>query len=728
MQSLAFRTTALWTTLFALTFAAPLHAQENPEAEDSSNTLRTTKDGNTIVVTAKAYVSDSSLSANKTDIPLIQSPQSVSVISRDQIDLLNFIDVQQAVRYSAGVTGENYGPDLRYDFLTVRGFIPKQYIDGLVAPSTTTIASTGVDLYAFDSVEILKGPASTLYGSTPPGGIYNQTSRRANDEFDGEIRGKVGTDDYYELAGTLTGPIVDGISARLTGLYLNRGSERDFVDAERIMVAPTFSFDIGPDTALTVNGYYQKDIIDGEMNGFLPVAGTLRPNPNGELPRSVNLGDPSNRFEREQYAIGASFRHDFSSNVSLLSSIRYNDYDEKTPQNIYGGGGFTNPTDPSQPDYFRTIGRFNFTYTEEVEALSSDTRIDAEFETGALTHKFIAGVDYRRVVNVADFGFFFDPQPIDAFDPVFTPIITPAVLYPTSFNNQRLRQTGIYAQDQIGLGNLFLTLGARQDWVNIANRTTNTDTDQKAFTWRAGLNYVTQSGLAPYVSYARSFEPVLGIDAVTNEPFKESSGEQFEGGIKYDGRTLGGNVDIFATAALFHIRQTNVVATAPSTTPVFGTQSGEVESTGIEMELAARISNQVAFNGSYSFTDSKITKNASNPLEVGEPLPVTPRHRLALFGNYTVQQGMLGGLGLGMGVRYSSKSAGSLPGPFNPLVYNADASLLFDAIVSYDTPKWRFAINGSNIFDQRYVGRCASATGCNFGAGRQVIGTATYKF
>ena len=122
-----------------------------------------------------------------------------------------------------------------------------------------------------------------------------------------------------------------------------------------------------------------------------------------------------------------------------------------------------------------------------------------------------------------------------------------------------------------------------------------------------------------------------------------------------------------------------------------------------------------------------MTENADNPLEVGEPLPVTPRHRFALFGNYTVQQGTFGGLGMGMGVRYSSKSSGSLPGPFNPLVFKGDSSLLFDAIISYDTPDWRFAINGSNIFDQRYVGRCASATGCNFGAGRQVIGTATYK-
>ncbi len=352
---------AFCSALSALTLTASLHAQERVDEEVNSETLKTTRDGDTIIVTATAYVSDENLSVNKTDIPLIQSPQSVSVISRDQIDLLNFIDVQQAVRYSAGVTGENYGPDLRYDFLTVRGFIPKQYIDGLVAPSTTTIASTGVDLYAFKSVEILKGPVSALYGSTPPGGIYNETSRSASDELGGEIRGKVGTDDYYELAGTITGPVTEGISARVTGLYLNRGAERDFVDAERILVAPTVSIDVGPETKLTVNGYYQKDTVNGDTNGFLPVEGTLLPNPNGPLPRSVNLGDPGNRYERDQYAIGASFSHNFSSDVSLVSSIRYNDYDEKTPQNIYGGGGFTNRTDPSQVNNFFENLAFGYT-------------------------------------------------------------------------------------------------------------------------------------------------------------------------------------------------------------------------------------------------------------------------------------------------------------------------------------------------------------------------------
>jgi outer membrane receptor protein involved in Fe transport len=138
-------------------------ATGNPEGTDSQIETVRTQEGE-IIVTARRFVPGEAF-ANKSDIPLIETPQSVSVVTRDQIDLLNFVDAQQAVRYTSGVFGENYGPDLRFDFFTVRGFTPRQYIDGLAAPVSTTIFSTGLDLYAFESLELLKGPASVLYGS-----------------------------------------------------------------------------------------------------------------------------------------------------------------------------------------------------------------------------------------------------------------------------------------------------------------------------------------------------------------------------------------------------------------------------------------------------------------------------------------------------------------------------------------------------------------------------------
>ena len=258
-----------------------------PEGSDSSiETVRTTE-GN-IIVTARRYVPGEAF-ANKSNIPLIETPQSVSVVTRDQIDLLNFVDVQQAVRYTAGTQGEHYGPDLRFDFLTVRGFTPRQYIDGLIVPVSTTIPSAGLDLYLFDSLEILKGPASMLYGSAPPGGIFNETSRRPLRSMGGEIQAKFGNDDYKSIAGTITGNIAGPIDARLTGLYLDRDAERDLVTAKRLSLAPSLTVRLTDATSLTGLFYYQKDKVRNDTNGFLPAVGTLLPNPNGQLDRDANV-------------------------------------------------------------------------------------------------------------------------------------------------------------------------------------------------------------------------------------------------------------------------------------------------------------------------------------------------------------------------------------------------------------------------------------------------------
>lgn len=707
-----------------LTAAQTAFSDERAQAD----TVETVRVLESIIVTAKAYVPEENVTANKANIPLIQTPQSVSVITRDQIDLLGFIDLQQATRYTAGIASENYGPDLRFDFLTSRGFIPKQYINGVVAPSSTTIAATGIDLYAFESVEILKGPSSSLYGNTPPGGIYNQTTRRVSDELRGELRARLGNDSFGELAGTVTGSLTDNISGRITALYRDQESYRDFVDAQRALIAPAVKIDIGDDTVINLEALYQTDEVNGEFNGFLPVEGVLLPNPNGETPTNVNIGDPGNFFDREQYALGGELSHRFNADLRLVSNFRYADYEERTPQNVYAGGGFANTTDASDPSFFNTLNRFNFTYAEDVTALSVDTRLDGAFEVGETNHAFIVGLDYRDVDNLADFGFFFDPQPIDLFDPVFTPVPQPADPYPIAFNDQTLEQVGLYAQDHIELGQLFVTVGLRHDWVEIDNELSATGTDQDAFTYRVGVNYVTDSGIAPYASYSTSFEPLLGTDSTTGQEFDPSEGEQLEFGIKFDGRNLADNVDIFASAAVFKITQSNVVSFGAGTTPVFGTQSGEVEVEGLELEIVARIADRISVNAAYSYTDSEVTENENNPLEVGEPLPVTPEHKVALFANYNFQTGALAGLGLGFGARYVSESAGSLPGPFNPVVYDGDDPILLDAIVSYDLPQWRLTLNASNLTDERYGARCASATGCNFGAPRQVIGTLQYRF
>lgn len=718
--------TGLAAVALSLLSATPAVAQDesaaDPDAGNGVETVATTDDSGeqVIIVTAKNYVPKGASTATKSDIPLVETPQSVSVVSRDQIDLLNFIDAQQAVRYIAGATGENYGPDLRFDFIQVRGFPPKQFIDGLATPVTTTIFSNGVDLYAFESLDILKGPASVLYGSAPPGGIYNQTSRRPSSEFGGEVSLKYGEDDYKQLGMTATGAANDWLDLRATVMIRDRDAERDFVHAKRVYAAPAATVHIGQDTRLTGLAYYQYDRVNGDTNGFLPVQGTLLPNPNGPIRRDVNLGEPDyNRYERKQWGAGFELTHDFAGSWNATINARWSDYSEEQDV-IYNA--FLNADN-------RTITRSIFPYAEDVKSFAIDGRIAGKFGMGAIEHNVLAGIDHRTADNEAFFGFLYAAGgTIDIYSPVYNvgaPYARPAADIP--YANQNLNQTGAYLQDQISIGGLRVLLSGRYDWVDLESF--GTSKDQHKFTWRAGASYVTASGFVPYVSYATSFEPTLGVDAAGNA-FRPTLGEQIEGGVKYDGRGLGPDVDLLATAAVFKIKQKNVTSASygPVTAPPIGsTQSGEVEVQGAELEFVARIRNQLAINGSYSYNDSEVTQSEV-AVEIGAPLPVTPKHKASLFADYTFQRGGLGGFGFGAGVRYVSRSAGSLPGPFNPVVYVSDSSTLFDAIVHYDLPDWRFAINGSNVFDKRYVARCAGPNNCTFGAGRQVIGTATYKF
>ncbi len=670
-----------------------------------------------VVVTAPRYVPEGSRTATKTDAPLIETPQSVSVVTRDEIDLLNFIDVQQAVRYSAGVVGENYGPDLRFDFLTVRGFIPVQYVDGLQAPVSATISNIGVDLYGFQSVDILKGPAAVLYGSSPPGGVYNLVSRRPDKAFGGEIQAKYGDDDFKQVAGTVTGTVRPGVSARFTALYRDRDSQTDFVSADRLYLAPAVTVELGPRTTLTALGFYQHDRVDGDTNGFLPVLGVLQRNPVGRVPRSINLGEPGyNYYNRDEFSIGYELTHRLSDQVTLTQNLRYGNYDENQRVIYAGGLGADN----------RTVTRFNFPDKDWARQLAVDTRAEGRFTTGPVRHDLLLGADYRNYREQAAFGFGFASS-IDLFTPVYgaAPIVTPKI--DTVYSNQRLEQTGLYLQDQAHLGGFVLTATGRRDWTTTTSygAAAPTSQGQDHFSYRVGGAYVFPAGIAPYVSYATSFQPQVGADR-TGRAFSPSEGDQVEGGVKYDGRGLGPDVRLLATAAAYELRQTNVVTPDPADS-LFNVQTGEARVRGVELELVTRLRDALSINVSYTYADAEVTRsNVAG--QVGARLFGQPRHKASLFADYTVRAGPAAGLGFGAGVRYVGNSPGSLPGPFNPIVYETGEATLADAVVRYGRDGWRLAVNVGNLLDKRYAGRCTGPVGCFFAQGRQTIATLTRAF
>jgi iron complex outermembrane receptor protein len=659
-----------------------------------------------LVVTAPNYVPSTNISATKIAIPLIETPQSVSVITRDQIDILNWQNLQQAVRYTSGVAGENYGPDERYDWLTLRGFQPVQYVDGLQAP-VGSVPNTGIDLWGADSVEVLKGPSGVLYGQTPPGGIVNITMRRPQADMHGEIQGQYGSFDDKQLAGDITGALDadDRFEGRLTALWRDRDTQTFGVRSKRIFIAPAFKWNIGPDTNLTLLSYYQNDKVLGDGGGFLPALGTILPNPNGHIGVSFNAGEPGyNRFTREQYGIGYEFNHAFNETFSFHQNLKYSRQNEYF-RSIYGAG--------LQADN-RTLNRYNFVYPEDIRSFNVDSRMEGRFATGTVEHVALAGFDYRNLLNNTDFGFAL-ATPIDVFNPVYgaanaVPALSPSI-------DQDQRQMGLYAQDEMKLGGFRLTLSAREDWLRTRSGSTTVLSDS-AFTYRVGLNYVTDSGLAPYVAYSTSFVPTAGADFNGNA-FVPSEGKQIEGGLKFEPRHVPRDVKVFATAAVYDLTQSNVLTNDPAHL-FFSVQTGEVKVKGAELEAVARIHERLSLNASYTFTDSEVTKDTLN---TGNQLPIVPRHKASLFADYTWQDGPLAGFGFGAGVRYLGSSYGD---PGNTL--KSDAETLFDAIVHYDWKSWKLAVNASNLFDKVYIQRCSDLTQCFYGSRRTVFVTVGRKF
>ncbi|MET0336233.1 MAG: TonB-dependent siderophore receptor [Caulobacter sp.] len=674
-----------------------------------------------LIVTAPNYVSTGGLAANKSPVSLVETPQSVTVISRDQIDLLDWNNLSQTARYVAGVTGENYGPDERVDWLTLRGFNPVQYVDGLQS-AIGSISNTGLDLYGAESVEILKGPSSALYGTTPPGGIVNLTSRRPQEEFGGQIEVQAGNRDHLQGNLDVTGALSDTVSARLTGLVRSKGTQTRGVDSDRVYIAPALTVRPTDATRVTLLSYYQDDEVTGDGGGFLPAFGVLLPNPLGKVSSTANLGETSyNRFKREHWGVGYDAEHKLNDTLTLSQNLKFSHLD--SDQRGVGGNGLVDNNFDGVPDDYRTVNRYSFSFAEDVDVFAVDTRLNGSAELGGLTHQFVGGVDYRRYDYIGSSAFGFGIPSIDLFQPTYG-LNIPA-LPPVKFSDQLQTQAGLYALDQIKAGKLLVNLSLRHDWVETKDRMTGGKVDDAEFSYRAGLSYEIAPGLIPYAAYSKSFQPVAGVDR-GGSPFDPTTGEQWEGGVKFEQST--DTRKLFATAAVYKLTQQNVLTADPANGAgqSFNVQTGEVEVKGVELEAVGRFNERLSINASYSYTDSEVTK--SNGPDLGNRLPVTPKHKISALVDYTFQDGELRGLGGSLGARYTSKTTGNLAASYQPVVFINPSVTLFDASVHYDTNDWRLAVTASNLFDKEYVARCYSTANCFFGTRRVVVASVTRKF
>ena len=655
--------------------------------------------GETATGPVNGIVATRSATGTKTDTPLIETPQSISVITADRIEQQRATSINEALGYTAGILPSVYGIDSRFDWISIRGFDAYQpgfFIDGMLARNNNTWSVWKVEPYGAERIEVLKGPPSVLYGQGNVGGMVNVISKRPLDEPLNEVQVSVGNHNRLETDFDFSGPASkDGkVLYRLTGVVLDTDTQVDFTEQQEVYIAPALTWRPSAGTSLTLLSQYRKD-------DTIPAQGTYLPNPHAEIRRSLFVGEPAyDKFDREQWAVGYAFEHRLDSIWQVRQNLRYAsvDVDYKT---LFSGGS---------PDGI-TLNRLAFTSDETANLFTTDNQAQADFVTGGVKHTLLVGLDYQRNKYDQRSGAGGGPT-LDLKNPVYGAVVTDPGLYNDS--DTTLTQTGLYLQEQAKIfDRVIVTVGGRYDWAetDVVNRLDGTtpQRNDEAFTWKAAVLYHDPSGFAPYYSYSESFFPSGTLDA-TGNPFDPETGQQHEVGIKYE---MPGIKSLFTLAAFDITRQNYVTFDASFTPGAFG----EIRSRGIEFEATAELARGLDLIGAYTWMPTFEVSKSNNDNELGQRVPIVPEHTASLWLHYKVQNGPLAGFGFGGGVRYIGESFGDFA---NSDFMKVPDFTLFDGVVDYETGDWRFAVNVANIEDEETF-TCWDV--CYIGAGRKTIAT-----
>lgn len=673
----------------------------------------------------EGYNATHSQVATKTSMPLLETSQSVSVVTRQQIDDQGSQTVAQAMRYTPGVLTNPYGATHRYDYVAMRGFndgsVDNIYVDGLKSMGDNgTYSTMQVDPYFLERIDILKGPSSVLYGRSSPGGLVALTTKKPLLTPYHQVQATVGTQGQRGMGFDFSGPVDDDkrIAYRLTGLADASDTQFDHSKEERYAIAPAISIDFSEDTSLTLQAYLQHDP-NGGYHGGNPADGMLHQRNGLRLSDHFFEGEPGiDNYKRTQQSFSYQFEHRFNDVFTARQNFRYQDSDVSMDQ-VYSAGW---------ADADSNI--LNRAYTGGDERLHSyiiDNMLQAEFFTGAAKHTLLLGADYQR--RKADVAWRYGSvDPLDADNPQYGNGNL-QVLGENRYQ-RRLQQTGLYLQDLVELDQWRFSLGLRQDWVKVSEENRDSDTkvsDQRSrFTTRAGVLYLFENGIAPYVSYSESFNPNTVSDQ-DGRPLAPTEGTQWEAGIKYQ---PPGSDNLF-TASVFRIEQENLASKQPNED--FYRPVGEVRSQGLELEAHVQLTDSLKLLGGYTFTDVEYSKSmpslVSGSLDnKGNSPTQAPKQMFSLWADYNFHQGALDGLRLGGGVRYVGYSWVDAENSMKVPSYT-----LFDASIGYDLGKVGLTgvdvrLNANNLTNESYITSCASVNYCYMGEERNVSATVSYQF
>lgn len=702
-----------------LLFASTLLLMPDVYAASSVNTAEselvvTARQDESVVAPMKGIVAKQSAAGTKTATPLVKTPQSISVVTRDQMTAQGATSVQEALRYTSGVVAEYRGSSNRYNEALIRGFAyAPTYLDGLFFSDKGKM-----NAWLLERVELVHGPASVLYGQANPGGLVAMTSKRPTAQSIRQVQFSAGNNHYGEAAFDFGGAVNDdgNLLFRLNGVASTKNTFIQDYKEQAFAIAPALTFLPNENTTFTLLTSYQKEPKSGYRN-FLPAIGTRTASSAGYIPRDFNISDPNfNQSWREQAAIGYSLIHDFNDVLSFQQNLRYTTTEERYKYLVF----MTNST----PD---TV----LTRRPQKELVKSknfgiDNQLKAEWATGAVDHTLLAGLDYRwRDVDNKLWRGSTAGYDIDWTMPVYGLNIDESALSLTTSTRTKLDQVGIYLQDQLVYGGWNLLLAGRYDWSEMRTQdrlaSTLAQQNDTAFTGRAGLLYAFDSGISPYISYSTSFEPSTDSGAPGSDPFKPTKGKQTEIGLKYQPK----NTDIMMSAALFDLTQRNVTSRNPDTK--YNEQIGKIRSRGVETEVHAQITPALNVIATYTYTDI-VNKETHIATEQDKKLTRVPTHAAALWSSYTFQDTVLKGFTTGVGVRYTGTSYANSANTAKVPMFT-----LYDWMARYElgelSPKLAGAavqVNVNNLTDKKYIASCSND--CFYGNGRTAFATVSYRW
>lgn len=669
------------------------------------------------VINADGYVGKSSATGAKTDTPFVETPQSISSVTEQQIVDRNPKSLLDAIAYTPGARVNAYGTDPRYDSFFVRGFNLTNtgvFRDNLRQP----VGGYGYFLtepYGIEGVSILRGPSSALYGATGAGGLYNVITKRPTDDTLREVGVQWGTDARYQGQFDFSGPVNenDALLYRITGIARAADTEFSAVSDDKLYLAPGLTWKPDEDTRLTLLGEYSRSNTGGNPAYYNDAYGHVSP---------FQSGDPAfSELDHKQGRFGWELEHSFNETFTFRQNARYSSQDVSTKY-VYTYKGAQHAIDPTLVD--RGTGY----ELQALDAFVIDNQLEAKFDTGAVEHTLLGGIDFTwaKFRSTTGYG---GASPLNTLAPNYGDFIATPDL--TSRTDQKQLHTGLYLQDQLRYDAWTVTLGGRYDWVTTTTDTTDLvsgsgssmkQTD-KEFSGRIGITYETPFGIVPYASLSTAFSPNIGVSSVTNAPFEATTSTQQEVGVKY----LLPDANAMITASLFKIDQDNGLFYEVLNGINTQVQRGELRSRGVELEAVASLDNGLSLAASYTYTDLRIREG--NAATQGNFVSSVPFNMASLWVHYTMPEDTpFYGLGVGAGVRFIGSSYGD---DTNTLVNASralvDASLSFDfKAISADYEGLSLQVNASNLFNRRET----TCTGgyCYLDTGRSVIGTLRYTW